>query len=67
VLDTWPLEWCTPGLVVRDETEIQRQKAATKLLAQQKWNEQLAEEVQASREVAKATAEKMVAVGAATT
>lgn len=44
-----------------DETEIQRQKDSTKLLAQQKWNEQLVEELQASCETARAAMEKAVA------
>lgn len=39
VLYTWPLEWWTLDLGVCDEMEIQRQKAAIKLLAQQKHNE----------------------------
>ena len=49
---------------------IQKQKDATKLLAQEKWNEQFTEEVRASYEAVKADAEqtkameKAVAAGA---
>ena len=67
VLDTWPLEWHAPDLVVCNETENQRQKVFGKLLAPQKQNEQLAEEVWASREAAKTAVEKTAVVGIATT
>lgn len=67
VLATWPLEWCAPDVVVCDETEIQKQKVVAKWLAQHKWNEQLAAEGRVSREAAKATVDKAVAIVATTT
>jgi len=39
VIDTWPPEWRTPYVVVRDETKMQKQKVVAKRLAQQKRNE----------------------------
>lgn len=63
VHDMWPHEWHALDLVARDEMEIQIQKAILKSLVQQKRNEQLAEEVRASREVAKVAMEKIAIVG----
>jgi len=65
MLDSWPPEWRDPHLAAHDEATIQRQKDVTKLLARQKRNEQLAKEVRASREAAKA-AEKIIAAVATT-
>jgi len=70
VLDSRTPKWHTQDLAACDEMVIQKQKDATKLLAQEKWNEQFTEEVRASYEAVKADAEqtkameKAVAAGA---
>lgn len=68
MLETWPLEWCTPDLANLEKTVAQKRKNDAKLcitqLAEKRHNEKVVAKVRVACEIAQEAAEKNRAIEA---